>query len=262
MTTTSWNRSSKIGLALLVVIAAAVVPAVAVEVGDSTVPEQGQVGEQVEVTVTLTTLYQDPALEQWELRGSTELESPTWTVAYFDQTDSKIGQESFGGQTFENASVAASDDVAEVRVTLTGTIPEVSEYTYDPRPSFETITLSQVPPGGGENEIVSESTIHFTSESQSARQAIANAETAVADAGEPSDASETLGQAIQAYERENFELATELAGDAQDEAEAVQNTQNRNQLLLLGGGVLLALALIGGGVWYFRQQRQGPDRLG
>lgn len=262
MTTTSWNRSFKLALAVVLVIAAAVVPAGAVTVADASVVSDAEVGSEVEITVTLTELYQNPSLEEWTLAGSTELQSPTWTVEYIDQTGSKVRQESYGGQTFDNASVAASDGIAEIRVTLSGTVPAVSGYTYDPKASFEAVRLTQVAPGGGETELVSETTTHFTAESQSAREAISGAETAVTDAGEPDEASNTLQQAINAYENENFELATELAGEAKSEAESVQGTQERNELLLIGAGVVVLLALVGGGVWYLRQQNQQPDKLG
>lgn len=262
MTTTSWNRSSKIALAVICVVVAAIAPAAAVTVADSTVPGDAEVGTEIEVTVTLTELYQDPSLEQWTLAGETDLQSPTWTVEFIDQTGSKVGQESYGGASFDNASVAADEGVAEIRVTLTGTVPEVSEYSYDPQASFDAVALTQVAPGGGETELVTEETTHYTADSQSARAAIEGAETAVTEAGEPQDASETLRRAIDAYESENFQLATELANEAQTEAEQVQGDQERNELLLIAAGVVVALALVGGGVWYLRQQNQQPDKLG
>lgn len=262
MTTTSWSHSSKTVVAVCLLLAAAAVPVGAATVADSSVPGEGAAGSEVEITVTLTELYQDPQLEQWQLAGSTALETPTWTIAFVDQTGSQVDQQSFGGQSFDGVNVSAAQDHAEVRITLTGTVPEPTEYTYDPHQSITAVSLQQVPPGGGGSTLVEESLNHFTEESDSAREAITSAETAVESAGNPSEASGTLEQAIEAYENENFELATDLAGEAQSEAEAAQNTQNRNRLLLIGGGVVVLLALLGGGVWYLRQQNQRPDRLG
>lgn len=261
MTTTSWSHSSRAVLAVCLLVAAVVVPAGAVTVDGQSVPTEGAAGDEIEITVTLTELYQEPQLEQWELAGSTALENPTWTVRFFDQTGSQVDQQSFGGQTFDGIQVSADADHARIEVTLTGTVPEPTAYTYDPHQSIESVTIEQVPPGGGGTELVAEETNHFTEESRSAREEIDAAASAVESAGEPDEANESLTRAIQAYENENFELAGELANEAESQAEATQNRQSRNQLLLIGGVVVLVLALLVGGIWYYRQQQSGPDRL-
>jgi hypothetical protein len=264
MTTTSWNHSSKLGVAIAVclLLVAAVVPAAAVSTVETDAPDSAAVGDEVSLTITLTELYQDPSLEEWEMTGTTALENPTWTVVYYDQTGSKVDQESFGGQTFDGASVAAADDVSEVEVQLTGEVPAVESYSYDPHQTFTAARIEQVPPGGGANELVTAETEHFTSESQTAREAMASAESAIEAAGNPSDAASKFEQAVQAYESGEFTLATSLAEEAQTSAEQTQNTQDRNQLLLLGGGGLLVVALAVGGFVYWRSQQETTDRLG
>jgi len=264
MTTTSWNHSSKLGVAIAVclLLVAAVVPAAAVSTVETDAPDSAAVGDEVSLTITLTELYQDPSLEEWEMTGTTALENPTWTVVYYDQTGSKVDQESFGGQTFDGASVAAADDVSEVEVQLTGEVPAVESYSYDPHQTFTAARLEQVPPGGGTNELVTAETEQFTSESQDAREAMASAESAIEAAGNPSDAASKFEQAVQAYESGEFTLATSLAEEAQTSAEQTQSTQDRNQLLLLGGGGLLVVALAVGGFVYWRSQQETTDRLG
>lgn len=264
MTTTSWNHSSRLlaVAAVVALLAAAVAPATAVSVAETDAPDSAAVGEEVSLTITLAELYREPSLERWELAGSTELTNPTWTVVLYDQTGAKVGQESFGGQTFEGVSVVADDDVSEVEVQLTGTVPEVAEYTYDPHQTFEAATLEQVPPGGGANELTSVATEHFTEESQSAREALDAASSEIESAGDPSGPSDKFDQAVQAYESGEFDLATTLAGEAESQAEDVQSTADRNRLILMGAGALLVLGIAAGGVFYWRSQQDSTDRLG
>jgi hypothetical protein len=264
MTTTSWNHSSRLYavLAVCLLLAAAVAPAAAVSVGETDVPDSAAVGSEVSVTIQLTELYREPSLEEWELAGSTELENPTWTVVFFDQTGSKIGQESFGGQEFSGATVAASDDIDQIEVQLTGTVPSVTEYTYDPHQRFTAATLEQVPPGGGSNELASEEVPYFTEDSQSARSALDAAASAIENAGNPNEASSTFDLAVNAYESGNFDNARQLAQEAQNQAERAQQRDNRNELILMGVGALLVVGLVAGGFLYWRSQQDSNDRLG
>ncbi|MEZ3144061.1 hypothetical protein [Halobaculum sp. MBLA0143] len=264
MTTTSWNHSSRLtaALAVCLLVAAAVAPAAAVSVAETDAPDSAAVGEEVSLTITLSQLYQEPSLEEWELAGETALETPTWTVVYYDQTGSKVGQESFGGQTFDDASVVADDDISEIEVQLTGVVPEVSEYTYDPQQTFTAATLRQVPPGGGSNQLATVEPAYFTDASDSARDALDAAATEVEAAGSPQAASDKFDQAVQAYESGEFELATTLANEAESQAEQVQSNQNRNQLLLMGAGALLVVGGAVGGFFYWRSQQDSTDRLG
>ena len=264
MTTTSWNHSSKltVALAACLLVAAAVAPAAAVSVAETDAPDSAAVGDEVSLTITLSELYREPSLEEWELTGETALENPTWTVVYYDQTGSKVDQESFGGQTFAGANVVADDGVSEVEIQLTGTVPAVSEFTYDPQQTFTGAVLEQVPPGGGANELTTVEPTYFTGESQEARAALDAAATEIDAAGEPQAPSDKFDQAVQAYESGEFGLATTLANEAETQAEQAQSTANRNRLLLMGAGALLVVGAAVGGFFYWRSQQDSTDRLG
>ncbi len=265
MTTTSWNHSSRLYavVAVCALLVAAVAPAVAVSVGETDAPDSAAVGSEVSLSITLTDLYQDPSLEEWELAGQTQLENPTWTVVFYDQTGSKVGQESFGGQEFSSgATISASEGISQVEVQVTGTVPEVSEYSYDPQQTFTGMTVEQVPPGGGANEVTTVEVEYYTEASQSAREELDAAAAAIEEADDPQSAVDSFDNAVNAYENGNFELATDLANEAQTQAENAQSTAQRNQLILMGGGALLVIGLVAGGFFYWRSQQETTDRLG
>ncbi len=269
MTKTSWSRCSSALLALLAVVAVlamAVTPAVAVSVGTTDVPEEAKVGAKVDAAVTLEEPYKDPQLEQWTLTGETELTDVTWTVTYYDQTGSKVNQQSFDGQSFGGAKIAASEGVSEVEVHVTGTVPEVEEYTYDPAPTFTVMNLTQARDGGSSNDIGSWSARHYTDESQAAREAIASARNAIDAAGSANtgEAEKTLSNAVDAYEGENpdFTLATNLANDAKKQAAKAKQSKQTVQYAMYGVGGLVVLGVLAGGFLWWRSQQDTYDRLG
>ncbi|MFB6281215.1 MAG: hypothetical protein ABEH40_04265 [Haloferacaceae archaeon] len=261
MTRMNSSRCFRVAAALVVVVALAA-PAAAVSVGSTDVPEEAQVGTQVTATVTLTDLYRNPQLETWELRGQTELRNVTWVVAYFDQTGARTGQDEFTGQELSGARISADDDVSEVEVRVTGTVPPVESYSYDPPQQFLLLSLTQAREGGAQNEIDSWQTHYYTNESRTARQALDAANATIGEAAsagaDVSTARETFRSAVNAYNDGNFDNAERLANRAESEASsAQQSSQTRQQLLLVGGG-LVVLLLIGGGFFYWRSN-QGPD---
>jgi hypothetical protein len=261
MTKTSWSRFSKLALACLFVLSVATVPAAAVSVGDSTVTSDAEVGTEVTATVTLTELYQNPSLEEWTLAGNTELTDVTWTVVYYDQTGSKVSQESYDGQSFSGASVVADDGTSEVEIRITGTVPSVDDYTYDPAQSFTVLALEQTREGGSTNEIDTWSATHYTEESREARTAIDDAAAAVEQVDDE-EAERRLQNAKEAYNGEEFSLATDLAGQAQEQAEQTQQSNQRFRLALYGVGGLVVIGLLVGGFLYWRSQQNKPDKLG
>lgn len=261
MTRMNSSRCFRLAVALFVVAALAA-PAAAVSVGETDVPEEAQVGTQVTATVTLTELYRNPQLESWELRGETELRNVTWVVAYFDQTGARTGQDEFTGQELSGVSISTTADISEVQVRITGTVPEIESYSYDPPQRFLLMSLTQAQQGGAQNEIDAWRTHHYTNESRTARQAIdaANASIGEAEAAgaDVSTARETLRSAVNAYNDGNFDNAQQLAERAESEASSArQSSRTRQQLLLVGGGVVVLLVLVGG-VFYWRSN-QGPD---
>jgi hypothetical protein len=265
MTKTNLSRSSSLLIALLLLVSLAA-PAAAVSVGDATVPEEGEVGSQVEATVTLTELYRNPTLEQWQLEGQTELRDVTWSLSYVDQTGATVGREEFDGQNFTSSPIAAPDGTAEVRVRVTGTVPPVASYSYDPEQTFLFLSLTQSREGGNANAIESWETHHFTAASDQARNALDDANAAIDEAeaagGNPGEARNTLDQATNAYESENFGLAVELANEAQSQAESAQQSSRTFQLALYAVGGLVVIGVLVGGFLYWRSQQDDYDPLG
>jgi hypothetical protein len=265
MTKTNLSRFSSLLLVVLLVASAAA-PVAAVSVGDATVPEEGEVGSQVEATVTLTELYQNPTLEQWQLEGETELRGVTWSLSYVDQTGATVGREEFDGQNFTSSAISAADGTAEVRVRVTGTVPPVASYSYDPEQTFLFVSLTQSRQGGNANDIEGWEAHHFTPASDRARNALDEAGSAISTANAAGanvgEAENTFEQARNAYESENFDLAVELANEAQSQAESAQQSQQTFQLALYAGAGVLVLVLVVGGFLYWRSQQDTHDPLG
>ncbi|RDI72254.1 DUF4398 domain-containing protein [Halopelagius longus] len=264
MTKTSLNRCFKLALACLLALSLVAVPAAAVSVGNDDVPAESEVGQQVTATVTLDELYKNPQLESWTLAGSTELTDVTWTVVYYDQTGAKVGQDEFDGQNFSGADVSAADGTSEVEVTVTGTVPEVESYSYDPAQEFTAMELTQTRSGGSSNEIGTWSTHHFTQESNDARAALDEAQSAIqsASGANTKEAEQQFSNAVDAYENGNFDLATKLASEAQTKAENAQQSSQTKQLAMYAVGGVLVVALFAGGFLYWRSQQDSYDKLG
>ena len=261
MTKTSWNRFSKLALACLVALTALAAPVAAVSVAEDDVPSEAQVDSKVTTTVTLNELYQNPQLESWTLAGSTELTDVTWTVTYYDQTGAKVNQQSFDGRNFSGASIDAGDGTSEVEVRVTGTVPQVDDYTYEPPQSFTVMALEQTREGGSTNEIDTWTATHYTQESREARNEIDDAASTVEEVNDE-EAERRLGNAIEAYDGEEFTLATDLAGQAEERAQQTQQSNQRMQLILYAVGGLVIVGLVVGGFLYWRSQQSGHDKLG
>ncbi|ELZ96948.1 hypothetical protein C440_04203 [Haloferax mucosum ATCC BAA-1512] len=264
MTKTNWSRFSKLALALVVLLSVVAVPTGAVSVASNDVPDETAVGEKVTASVTLNELYKDPQLESWTLAGETALEDVTWTVTYYDQTGAKVDQQSFDGQNFSGAQVAAGDGTSEVEVAVTGTTPEVEEFSYDPEQSFTVISLDQTRDGGSSNDIDTWTAHHYTQDSAAARDKLDSAQAAIANAGSANtqDAQNQFDNAVEAFEGGEFGLASNLAEDAETKANKAQQSSQTTQLLMYAAGGLVVVALIAGGFLYWRSQQTTYDKLG
>jgi hypothetical protein len=211
-------------------------------------------------------LYQNPTLEQWQLEGETELRDVTWSLSYVDQTGATVGREEFDGQNFTSSAISAADGTAEVRVRVTGTVPPVASYSYDPEQTFLFLSLTQGRQGGNANDIDGWEAHHFTAASDQARNALDEAEGAISTASAAGanvgEAENTFEQARNAYESENFDLAVELANEAQSQAESAEQSQQTFQLALYAGAGVLVLVLVVGGFLYWRSQQDTHDPLG
>jgi hypothetical protein len=266
MTRTNWNHSSRVVLAAVVVLLVAAVPAAAVSITGEDVPEEAQVGTQVSATVTLDELYRNPQSEAWQLSGATELTDVSWTVVFYDQTGSQVDLVEPTGQTFSGVDVAADTGTADVEVRITGTVPEIDTYSYDPAQEFTTMELTRGQSGGASNTIDTWQSHHYTERSRSARQAIDEAGTAIEDArsagANPSDAQANYEDAVAAYDDGSFDVATSLANRAADQANQAQESSQTQRTIIYAVGGLVVLALIVGGVFYWRSQQGPEDPLG
>lgn len=258
------NRCSKLFALLLatLLVVSAVGPAAAMSASASGAPEKAKVGSDVTTTFTIQKPFSD--YDSWTLNGTTDLSDVTWTVKLYDQGGEKIGQKSYDGQSFDHS--LAKSDAYEVKVKVQGTVPEVTNFTYDPAQSLLLAELTQVRQGGSSEAIADPWTFRpYTEESAEARSAIENAEGTIEDAEESgasvSDAESTLSDAVSAFDGENFGLATDLAGKAEDSASSSQQSNQQTQMLLYGGIGLLALVLVVGGLFWYRNQQDDYDRL-
>lgn len=252
----SWIRSSEsaVVLALLVALVGATGGAFALSTSAENVPNSTSVGNEVSATVTVADPFAD-APSQWELQGETELRNVSWTVTVLDQGQ-QVDQRSYGGQSFSQA-LARAQGGDEVQVEVTGTVPEIQNYTYDPAEATDVARLSRRT-GDNTQEIGNWTTRPYTAESQQARNAIENASRAIDEAGGGQEAERSLEQAISAYNNGNFENAVSNAEDAQSAAQGAQQTQ----MLLYGAvGVVVLVVVVGGGIWYYRNQQDDYDKL-
>jgi hypothetical protein len=264
------SRSSKLTtlLVALAVLLAAVPPAAAlatVQADDA--PEEAQVGEEVSVTYTLTDLYEGDTPRQWTLRGETNLTNASWSITMYDNAGDQIGEtRSYGGNSFEE-QVSADEDVAEIEVTVTGTAPEVGNFTYDPAESFRLTEFTEVRDGGGTSTIDSWETHHYTEDSAEARAAIEEAEASIEEAesngADVSDANSDLDNAIGFYEAGEFDKAIENANAAQDAAQQSESSAQTRSMVMYGAiGLIALVVLAGGGYVLYQRQQDDYDKLG
>jgi hypothetical protein len=255
------NRCSKAALALVVLLAAVAAPAVATTVDDSAPVESAEVGSEVTVSYTLNDLYENAT--SYTLRGETGLTDPTWIVATYDNQGNKLGD----NRTVDTANFtqAIDGEVDEVVVRLTGTVPDLANYTYDPAQQVTLAEFVRVQ-GNADTVISADTTRFYTADSQAAREAIQNASTAIEDAKDAgasvSGAEDTLSNAISAFDAENFQNALDLAEEAESKAtSSKQSSQTQSTLLMAGAGVVVLL-LVGGGIYWYRSNQDDYDELG
>lgn len=252
----SWNRYSSLAILFVTLLLVAGGVAGAVTVSGNNAPENAEVGTTTTATIVVTELFQNPSLEEWSLEGETQLENTTWTVTQINQAGGQVSQNSYDGTTFSE-DVALDTNVAEVRVKITGTVPPIGNYSYNPAHAFLFAELQQVRQGGTSNVIMNHATHHYTTDSRDAEEAIRSAQSTINAAGGNQEAEQTLQNAISAYNNGNFENAISLAQRAEDEASSAKAASERNQMLLYAGIGIVVLLLIIGGIYYWRSQQTG-----
>lgn len=237
----------------LLVLSVVAGQAAAVETQSDGVPDEAEVGSEVTATYTFTGLYTD--YEEWTLHGETNLTNVTWTVRQLDQADNQVRQNSYDGRSFDE-SVSLDSDTAKVVVKVTGNVPAVENFTYDPPQQFLLADFQQTRRGGASDDITASEVHHFTQESAETRTDIDDAAQAVEGSGSE-DAQRTLENAIEAYNGKQFQLASNLAEDAKQKA----NKSKSTQMLLFGGLGVVALLLVLAGIYYWRSQQDSYDKL-
>ena len=226
----------------------------AVQSDPQDMPEESEVGTDIEATFELTELFDE--FESWTLATETELTNATWTIRQYDQADSEISRTEIDGQN-ATQSIDIDDGTATVEVRITGTTPEINELSYEPPQQFVLAAFTQEREGGSDNEIETHEIHHYTQDSRQARQAIDQAQTTVEGSGSD-EAQSSLDSATSAYESGNFENAINLAERAENEASQSQLIRNG---LLIGGAVIVVLLLAFGGYRLYKSRQKAPSRL-
>lgn len=255
----SSNRSSR----LLVVVSAIVLVSGAIgAVGalSADVPTSAEAGSETNTTVTFnqSNLYGGGEYQDWTLRGETELANATWTVVGYNAADTEVNRSTYPGDGGSGSSfnhpVNVDNDVVRLEITVEGTVSEVTNYTFSPPQSFTVASFARLR-GNSEDVLEAYAVHHYTNESQPARTAIEQAEEAV-NGSSNQNARQDLEQAISFYNGGQFDEAI----DAADQAEqAADQSRQQNQLMqtviyvVIG---LVVLALVVGGVWWYRKNQQ------
>lgn len=258
-------------LAALALVATLAVPVVAVTVQDEDVPNEAEVDSRVSATYTLTDLYQDPDFERWTLVGSTELRNATWTIQLRDQTGSQIDQIQIEQQDIEVEDISAERNIAEVEVRVTGNVPVIGpgNYTYPEQNDFQVARMDVFVGGGDSGDIGEWTATRHTENSREARQRLDAAREAIQAAEDEGltvdDARSDFEAAKSAFRAGNFENAINLANQAEEQASSAQEqAESQSQLIqfaLIGVGVLVLLAILGGGFYVYRQRQQQDTRI-
>jgi hypothetical protein len=258
MTMMNWIRSSRgtIAVALFVVLLGAIGTATALTVTADDPAREAQVGTEINTTITVDDAFTENS--QWTVGAETELRNVSWQLEEYDQ-GSRVEQWSdLGGQSISQ-DVSSDPSGDELRIQIRGEVPAVPEYNYS-NPSAENVTFVEVTSTSGDNTQTLETySVHvYTNQSKNAREAIDAAVAASDSAGNPDGVESTIDNAISSYNSGNFENAIDLANEAEQKATSSQQT---SQLMLFGAVAIVAIALIGGGVWYWRNQQDDYDKL-
>tara|TARA_B100000676_G_scaffold195136_1_gene191822 strand:+ start:26366 stop:27139 length:774 start_codon:yes stop_codon:yes gene_type:complete len=250
-----WNHYSRwIPIVIGIILIGGMVGATSIEQGGV---DQVEIGSDIIVQTVVTELYTTNTgpIDVWTLRGESLLESVTWTVTEINAADRPIqgSKKVYAGKVFEHG-VSLDDSVVKIIVEVSGTIPEVSDWKYEPAQKILVMELSQVRLGGTENVIGIIEASPYNPESKLAREAIDKANVVVEESKDM-DAQQTIENAISAYDVGNFKNAKDLARQAEENAIALENSQERKGLILNIVGVVMVVALIGGAIIWYQSTR-------
>ena len=245
----SWIRSSRgVSIGVLAVVLLAFVGTAAAVTVEFTEPAPVQVGDEVEYSVAVEQPFRE-APDEWTLQASTGLGNATWTLRVSAQGDPVDTQDAAGENISYDLSQSTSPTPTLVNVSVSGDVPSIGAYSYDEPASerVELLTISRVT-DGNVNELETIEVRRYTEGSQGARTAI---DSAIETVGGRNDKIE---QAISSYDNGNFENAQSLAEEAESGAQS-------GQLLLYAAIAIVILAVVGGGIYYWRKQRDTGYKL-
>lgn len=262
------SRYSRLAIAALFAVALIAVPVAAVEVDPTGVPDRvhtnATVGVDEELSFRLTDLY--TRYDSYQLIAQTELRSAVWTVTTENPQGQTIDQVTQNGS---NITVQIGGNVAGVIIELEGQAPPPSavDFEYEPAQSFTLVAFSQRQEGGVASPIGDAMTVRpYTDASAEARTALDEAAAAIDEAqaagADVSEADDLFDSAVEAYNSEEFALATNLAEQAESNANSAAQAQSQQSLLLMIGGAIVAIVVVAGGVYWYLQNRGPADKLG
>jgi len=265
----SWSRCSDwIGATVAVVLvctlavgAVGAAPQVQQQEGP-TVDDGAEVRSSTSATFVITEPFDDINQNSWTLEVGTNLTDASWTITTKDSSGSEV-------DTFQSSEAEISSNVAEIEVSVTGTVPEPGSYDYES--GKETFVLASFS-GGGLGTFTTARAYHYTTGNdggagskeayealQAAEQAIADAESAGSGA---SDAKADFESAKSAYGEEAFQTAKTEAENAESKANDAASGAKLRTYAIYGVVAIVIIGGIGGAFWY-RKQQQGPsDPLG
>ena len=254
------NSSHSSRLLLVIVVTGLFAGAAgAVTIGSQDTPADVKVGDRITATYVFVDLYQDPQYTEWTLQGETDLESVTWTAQLVDQAGNVVAQNSYDGVIF-NQSVSVDEDVDEVRVQLTGNVPEAGNWSYEGGQTFTFSEFRLTRQGGTSTVIDTFSSTRYTEASREARQAIESADASIQQSGGNQQAETQLENAISAYNAGNFDNAVDLANQAENTATSARQQSQTLQYALIAVVAIVILAAIVGAIYWYRSQ-QGASKL-
>tara|TARA_B100001013_G_C24570571_1_gene426407 strand:- start:185 stop:958 length:774 start_codon:yes stop_codon:yes gene_type:complete len=256
----SWNHYSRlIPIVIGIVLIGGIVGATSIGQGGIS---QAEIGSDVTVETVVTELYitDTGSIDVWTLRGESLLERVTWTVTEINAADRPIegAKKVYAGKIFEQG-VSLDDSIVKIKVEVSGTIPEVSTWQYEPGYKVLVMELSQVRLGGTSEVIGAIEVSPYSLESKAAMESIDKANAVVKEVDDE-EAKQTIENAISAYNAGNFDNAKDLAMQAEDSALATEDDRERKGLIMRIVGFVIAVTLIGGTiVWY--QSTRHKSRL-
>jgi hypothetical protein len=241
----NWTHSSKVVVlaVLLAVSLGAAGTATAFSFDDSGVDDEMEVGQQETATVVM----EEPFAERnpgWTLVVDSEFEDAGVTLTA--ETPTETIQESGEGE----ASITLDNEaIDQVEIEVTGTVPEVGQYSYE-NPEQEEFVAVRASDDSG---VIEEWGVHrYTEGSREARERI---DEASEYANEDDD---DFQSAVDLYNSGSFEQATTEADSIISDAESSEQTQT---MLFVGAGVVVLLILLGGGYYVYSQRSQNTNKL-